>query len=242
MKNIFVWNKKSKVHVDVFLKNKQIADFPIDHVSRYLPNWFKKLKPKLQTIENNNQILRSTFKLCDGFQYMLKDTYVLPMWTDFSVTVDEYGRYKYIFPTPDINYGVTEHAPEQTGNSFDPMVHAKLHSPYLLSTKEDIKFHFCQAIWSQTHFVGDLWLPPATVKFTHQMSTHINMFMKRDRQYFFEAGMAMMYIVPMTEKLIEFKTHVLPSHEYDDLLISLYPNKFNNTYKETIRRRNEKGR
>lgn len=236
MKNIFFWHKRTKVHVDVFVKNKQIADYPIDHVSRYLPMWFKNLKPKSKESDFLNTITRSTFKVCDGFQYMMKDTYVLPMWTDFSIMVQSDGAYNYVFPAPEFDFGSSQHPPEQIGHAFDPMIHFKLHTPHLLSTKEDIKFHFGQATWSHQHFNGDLILPPATVKFTHQMVANLNMFLKIDRQYLLEAGMAMMYIIPMTEREVEFKTHVLSNSEYDDLRVSTYPNKFHGFYKDKLKR------
>lgn len=236
MKSFWIWSKKPKIIIDVILDNKRIAEFPISHVYDYLPSWYKRLKPTMNVMDNGQNIERPTFKRCDGMRYMLNNTFALPMWSDLSVTVDNNGNSSWTYPSASFNHGISQHTGEQLGNSFEPMVNVKINSPHRLYTKSNVKFFCSQATYSHNEYGGKLIVPPAVVEFRHNSTSHINTLMEKNYQYKFYAGQAMMYITPMTESLVEFKTQVVSIDEYQKLVNESMPHKFINSYKDRIRR------
>lgn len=226
------FKKVNEIVVDVFVNNERIAHYPILPVARYLPQWFKDISSTKMVCENGSSIERPTFKRCDGMQNMLHKSFALPMWADLSINIDEHGVCSWVYPNSVYDFGLSNNNVQLFDDAFNPMVSVKIHSPYLLKAKDDIKFFCSQAVYSHNNIVGNLIIPPATVDYKYQTGTHINTILKKGEQYNFFAGQAMMYITPMTEQKVKFKTHVISTSEYKRIEDSSMPHKFIGSYKE----------
>lgn len=228
---MIIWNKKKKITVDAFTKDEFIASTPIAPTSKYLPDWYKKLKNK-HTVNDNGIILQTpTFKTCDGMLDNIKKSFTIPMWADLYIKVDPQGFYGFKYPGSQYNYGIEHHGAWQVANSFDPMMHVKIHSPWILKEKTGVEFYQSQAFYSFNSFAGECLIPPGVVNYKYQNSTHINMFLKKDKQYKFDVGMGMMYLHPLTEHDVEIKTHVIDETEYNKLASNMWPT-FEGGYKK----------
>lgn len=230
------WTKKKKIVVDAFVDNENIAEFPIESTSKYLPEWFLKLKPTHQLESDGHELLATTFKRCDGMLGLINKTFTLPMWSDLSIKTEDDGNYRWKYPSGAYNYGVEHHPNYQLNGAFDPLVHVKIKSPWVLKEKTGIQFLQSRAFYS---FNEDTWIaiPPGVVDYKYQHSTHINVFLERNNQFLFEAGQPLMYITPLTEKDVEIKTHVVSAEEYKSLVKRSVPNTFIDFYKKTKKRR-----
>jgi hypothetical protein len=223
--------KKKKIIVDAFTDNDIIAKNPISPTAKNLPSWYKKLKPSLNINDNGHNVSIPTFKRCDGMADLIGNSFTLPMWADISIVVDEHGAYQWKYPSQPFNFGVEQHAEFQMDSAFSPFVHMKIVSPWFLKEKTGVNFYQTQAFYSTNHLTGDVVMPPGVLNYKFQNSTHINMFLQRDRHYLFEAGQGMTYLIPITENEVEIKTHVISEQEYKKMAVAQYGFKFMGSYK-----------
>ena len=225
------WTKKKKIVVDAFTDNENIAKYPISPTTKNLPEWYKKLKPNHRINDDGHELLVSTFKRCDGMIDLISNTFTFPMWADLNIIVDDKGFFSWKYPASPYNMGMEQHPSYQIQGAFDPLVHAKIMSPWFLREKTGVQFYQTQAFYSFNEFGGNVLIPPGVVNFKHQVGTNINTFLHRQRQYFFNAGQPMMYLIPMTENEVEIKTHVISQQEWIKIGKSSAPNKFMDAYK-----------
>lgn len=211
------WMKKKTIIVDAFTDNIIVAKNPISPTVKNLPAWYKKLKPTFDINDNGHKLSFSTFKRCDGMLDLIGNSFTLPMWADLSVVVDENGGYQWKYPSQHCNFGVENHAEIQTDSAFSPFVHMKILSPWVLREKTGVSFYQTQAFYSLNELTGSVIMPPGVVNYKYQNSTHINMFLQRNKHYLFEAGQGMTYLIPITENEVEIKTHVVSTQEYKQL-------------------------
>ena len=225
-----LWMKKKKIVVDAFIDNDIIAKYPITQSSANPPPWYKKLKSTIEINDQGHELQIPTFKRCDGMLDLLKYSFTLPMWADLSLVVEEDGRFHWKYPSQPYNFGLEQHPEFLMESAFNPLVHAKIMSPWLLGEKTGINFYQTQAVYSFNK-CPEVLIPPGVVNYKYQNSTHINGFFARGKSYFFKAGQPMMYLIPMTEDKVEVKTHVLSTEEYNRKLKLSAGNKFIGSYK-----------
>ena len=225
------WLKKKKVVIDAFTDNDIVATQPITESVKNIPDWYKKLKPTIEVSGEGHTLNIPTFKRCDGFLDLLRNSFTIQMWADLSFHVDSEGRYNWKYPSNQFNFGVDQHPDFLMDSAYAPLVHAKILSPWFLKETKGINFYQTQAFYSFNEFGGNVLIPPGIVNYKYQQSTHINMFLARNKTYMFNAGQPMMYLVPMTEDKVEIKTHVVSTAEYKRITDMSAGNKFLGSYK-----------
>lgn len=225
------WLKKKKIVIDAFTDNDIVATHPITESSKNLPVWYKKLKPTIEVSGDGHTLNIPTFKRCDGFSDLVRNSFTIQMWADLSFHTDSEGRYNWKYPSNQFNFGVDQHPDFLMESAYAPLVHVKILSPWYLRETKGINFYQTQAFYSFNGFGGDVLIPPGVVNYKYQQSTHINMFLARNKTYMFNAGQPMMYLVPMTEDKVEIKTHVVSTAEYKRITNMSAGNKFLGSYK-----------
>lgn len=229
---MFHWIKRKKVIVDAFTHSDVIAMSPIIPASKALPDWFKKLKTTIDVDAGGLFNKMPTFKRCDGMTDLIKGTYVMPMWADLSIVTFKDGRWHWKFPSDIYNYGLQEFPNSLMDSAFSPLMHIKINGPWLLEEKTGVNFFQTQATYSHNNIASNIVIPPGVTNYKYQKSLNINTFLARDKQFFFPAGMPMMYIVPMTEYEVEIKTHVVSIEEWRKKDVTTAVHKFMGGYKE----------
>lgn len=188
-----------------------------------LPEWFKSIQ------KNKSQTLRS----CPGFIEMFKDSIVIPLWTDISITYK--GNRLIKVEIPGINPGtegmyIEQHHPDQWGDGFKNSMHLKIINNWYIKCDEMTPFMMHDPTWHKENV--DQWtVLPGVLEFQAQHAAHINMllpFVEEETTVNFEAGTAIAYLTPMIDTSPVIKTKWLPFEEFISLKQHVFT--FNNLY------------
>jgi len=216
-----IWLPKKKLVVDTFTANTTAYElFPIDYAIKFVPEWWKNA-PKEYEVKNLHPA--STIKRCPAIINQYKHGLILPLWSDFAIATRGGTNWEVQFSDPQAN--IEPHDSRQWDMYADPkeFKHLKLMSPWAMKTKEDVSWTYSKPMWSFP--AGDnLVIASGIVEFKTQSSTHINMLMplaERD-PYILQAGQPMAQIIPLTDKDIELRTHLISLDEFK----AKYTNRF----------------
>ncbi len=220
-----------------FKKNKELVlNFYTDHNGAYnffkpkeskhfWPEWWKKL-PRI--IEDD--IPRSTMKTCDGFVRLYKNSLIIPLWSDLFVEIykDENHQGGYNYQFADQISSAVHHNREQFVDFLPGSVHLKIHNPWLITCDEEVNFLIMAPFWNHPNNTN-LVICPGMVEFKYQVHCHINTFFlfNGDRSTFtIEAGSPITQIIPITERPVVIKHHLLSRQEMLNLHHRTYSNSF----------------
>lgn len=213
--------KQKKVVVDCFVNVPMIAEqFPIQRALPAAPAWWRKLPPTYDYTASQFGITRKapTMKFCSGFLDLHKKSWVLPLWTDLILRTFETGEYRYLTAYETFNGTVSQHNPEQTNSHFTNFIHLKISSPWYFFEPKGVQFAFVSADWSLLENYPAVRPLPGIVEYEKNHATHINMFLpKRDGQYEFPAGLPLIYLIPLTERPVEFRAQLVSELEYQEI-------------------------
>lgn len=237
--NLFFFKKK-KIVVDAFTKISGVKDlYPIQESTKFLPEWWRSLPSSYsKTDQFGITVDHSTIKRCDGFTGFYKNGFVIPMWIDTIIKTTAQGQWAYRLASNDPDTVINSHEKLEFGEAFNNLIHLKIHSPWLLSEKSGCQFYFSSPFWNQIESLGTWYTPPGVVNYKHQSSTHINLlFPKQDTQLTISAGAPMVYMVPLTDKEVELKCHLVSAEEYNQIYLRNYMGSFLGSYKKNKKNR-----
>jgi hypothetical protein len=206
------FRKPKQVVVDCFTVEPIVKDlFSVQKANKFYPDWWKSL-PNSYTTPNMLGEL-GTMKGCTGFTDLFKNSFSVPLWSDFKLTVDENKNFAYQFA--DQKSGLVLHDKQQRQGFMPSYEHIKFIAPWQLVCKEDVQFVVMQPVWSQTGLEKFI-TPAGMVNFKYQHNVNINLFFPTDTEgtYIFEAGQPILNIVPITEREVEFRTHTVSESEW----------------------------
>lgn len=232
--------KKNKIVVDCFVVEPIIHDlFSVQKSSKFYPDWWKQLPNSYQS--GNSLGETGTMKGCTGFTDLFANSFTVPMWSDFKLRIDDQNHFVYQFA--DQKSGLVLHDRQQRAGLMPEHEHIKFLAPWQVVTKDDLKFVVMQPIWNQNG-LEQFITPPGMVNFKYQHNVNINLFFKPDRPgvYTFEAGQPILTIVPLTEKKVEFKNHLISESEWMRINNIHSQVKFSDKYKFIKRSYEKKGK
>ena len=217
MFDIFI--KRKKIVVDCFTTNIDAHDvFPIQLAHKFYPNWWKKL-PSSFPVETTNgvQMEQKTMKACSGFINHYQKGFVLPLWSDVVIQTqaDAMGN-SYSYQYADGHSEVGVHPVDQMGREFESLVHVKLVSPWRIREKTGVEFMYMEPTWNYPGDLCSMSTPPGTIEYKYQHTSSVNMFLQKGRKYSFSAGRAMAHIIPLSDKDVEVKCHLVSPLEMDN--------------------------
>jgi hypothetical protein len=231
---MFFFIKKSKIIVDSFTCNKWAYEvFPIKKSNEFYPEWLKNTPKEYVSKIAPIPTIRSCQALIENFKIGL----IIPMWSDFKFKADETG-YEYEFA--DKKSTLSSHDSKQWDKFADPKIfnHIKLHSPYLLKTKENISWNFTYPFWNNGIQLN-YFFTPGIDNYKYQHSTNLSMFIHSKSDFFIKAGDPIVHLIPLTEKNIEIRNHLIEEKEYIKMHDYLYPS-FIHKYINSVRSKNKK--
>lgn len=217
--------KRSKIVVDCFTFNPIAYDlFPIQTAINFIPDWWKNA-PKEYTVRDLHPT--STIKRCPGIVNQYKYGFIIPLWSDLAIATRGNDDWEIQFSDP--RTSIESHNPQQWASYADPnkFFHAKLKSPWAIKTKQEVYWSYSKPLWNFAPD-DDLYISSGTLEFKNQNSSHINIFIPKARRdsRVISAGQPMIHAVPMSDKNIEIKTHLIDEQEYN----SKYTNQFNYSF------------
>jgi hypothetical protein len=199
------------IHLDCFTASVNAYKFaPIEPANRFIPDWWKAI-PKTHT---NDGIEMGTMKTCAGFIDLYGKGVMLPMWSELVVRLQEDGYYQYNFG--DLASSAEFHNPAQVGTLLEKFsaIHLKIHSPWLFECKESVSWHFAHPVWNQAAM--DYCVLTGVVDYKYSTSTNINVLFRRTNNVVtFEHGDPLAHIIPLSERPLRIKNHLISQEEYD---------------------------
>ena len=201
-----IFKKSTTITLDCFTPIPEIPDlFPIKRSSEFIPDWFKNLEPTVPW----QGMDRGTMKLCPGVSEYYKMGFIIPSWREFKIEMN--SGIPNVLPD-----GCADiHNPVQWGKGLDGYGHIKLVSPWRIKEKTGAKFLFTNAFWQkQKH---QYFVPNGVVEYKHQSTTNVNMVISKNsfpKDFMINAGDPLVQCIPLSDKRIEIKLHVIDPIEY----------------------------
>jgi hypothetical protein len=228
------WFKKKPIVVDCFVNDANVFNhFKPDKAVKFLPAWWKKIPKEL--IVEDNFFPYPTMKKCDGFINLYKQGIILPMWNDLALEVGPEGSTDFKWQFADFHSQLNFHAPEQSNYFINPedTLHVKILSPWKIKTSEDILWHCNDVFWNQINMFRRVC--PGVISFKYQHATHINLVIKRgpikrvETIPFLEP---MLHLIPITERPVDLRHHLLTDEEFKRLTAREKPLAFTCNYEK----------
>jgi hypothetical protein len=181
------------------------------------PDWWKSIPSKFSIEEESGIMVEAaTMKRCIGFLDLFKNSFTLPLWSDLRIDNSQKGL---MWHFVDGDSSITSHNPAQWGYNFPDLRHIKIMCPWIVKEKTGCNFLYMQSTWSMLDTESrEIVIPPAIVNFKHQHVLHVNTFLPaKDKSYLFQVGTPLVYLIPMTEHEVEFKSHCIDVNEYQTM-------------------------
>ena len=230
-----------KITLECFTSNAGIHElFPISPTKKYIPEWFKDMRPTVMVENFGIEQDAPTLKRCDGLAKLHNNGWILPIWADFLIETTKDGEYKWACPgaPKDDEFRestIDHHIKKQLGNMFDDYVHMKIIVPWYLREKTGVDFYFSGNTWGTIQYWDDIIIMPGILNFKDQHSAHINMFVKKERSIMLEHNTPLIYCVPLAEVKLEVKNYLATDQEYKHLKQLGYGFSFTGVYKKKLK-------
>jgi len=238
--------KKGVVTLDCYTKRKDVYEYSrIKRGINSYPDWWKNL-PKSGYADVNgapNIDPDLTMRSCAGFIDLFKNSWSMPLWCDFRI-VDaginaEHTQVVYADRISEADF----HGHYQYGDLCDPAKyqHIKILSPWLMFCNSDVDWAWMPPVWHTIEY-DQLNFLPAVANFRANHISHINFFLRRmdePSSLTIPFGTPIQHFVPLTERRVEVKCHLVDEAEYKKLEdVSCHRFKFLNDY--SLRKRLKK--
>jgi hypothetical protein len=218
-----IFFKKSTIVLDCFTHRKEVYEFaPIKNIRDSIPKWWKNL-PHLKNA-NCFETFTRNMRSCPGFLRTFDSGFVIPLWSDLQIEIGRENESNYRWQFSDLKSSASEHPPEQWGDFVDSTKyqHIKLNTPWLLKTKNKCGFMWVGAQW---HGIGlddldGMHVVNGVDEYYYQHSTTINMLFRRkleEKLYHISFGQDLVYGIPLSDKKVIIKTHLISKSEYDNI-------------------------
>lgn len=200
-----MWIKKPII-VDCFTDKQHVYDFAkVDRGIRFMPEWWKNMPPTY--LSNNQFTVNPTIKRCPGFINYYKNSFVVPLWSDLGVDTRDGIAWQF----SDQQSVAELHPQEQLGPLLPGYQHIKLLNPWLMQCNEPVEFLADSLLYSMPE---DVLGSPGIIEFFYQTGANINLFFRRGNLYNLQHGTPLLSLIPLTERKVEFKCHLVTPLEW----------------------------
>jgi len=209
--------------------------YPIKRSSHYTPDWWQTLNSVESVMQRNGITVNvPTMKTCTGIVELFKNSWTIPLWSDFKIKTGADGSFGFVSPTKlseqiIFSEPIECHDSYQYNHAFKKLIHLKFISPWLMYEKTGVNFLLMGADWTMFDKHPELKILTGILSFHIPATSNINCFLpKQNDEFLLEAGTPLAYLIPITERKVEFKTHVITEPEYKKIATSgrFYLNKF----------------
>lgn len=203
-------------------------NYPITKSNKFFPEWFKQLDSKgsfnMETLE-----FTSTMKGCVGMVNTFSKGVMIPLWSDiaFLSAGKDSGLEEYKWRFADGMSEAEWHPQEQRGSYLptSDYCHMKIVSPWAFDCEEDIEWLWQQPVWNQDNPEQAITLP-GVVNYKNISDTNINLMVPRtanENFKVFTAGSPLVQIIPLTERKLEVKCHLVSKTEWQTIMLAKSP-------------------
>ena len=150
-------------------------------------------------------------KLCSGFLEHYEKGMVIPMWSDLAIKT---GKETYTYQFSDRTSSCDHHQKSQRRGFWEDHMNIKIISPWLLKSEKDVSFTFAFPLYNHVK-KPNFEMATGTVNFYYQHATHVNLLVKDDQEIFIPFRQPLLHIIPLTERKIEIRRHMVSMSEYE---------------------------
>jgi hypothetical protein len=215
------FHRTPEINLDCFTTDQHAYNLtPIIYANKTKPQWFKEIPLPKKHVEidyENKQTKHRNLRSCHGFLEFYKKGVVLESWCDMAFKSEGNGSITYYVSGPK---EPVSHDTEQYGNAFPKYVNVKLRSPWQFVCSEDVPFLFVGAEWALGDYGFKVLPGVVDLKFSGQGNFFI-MIPRNTEEFFIRSGQPLIHIIPLTEKKLKHKNHLLTQAEYNKKFI--YP-------------------
>lgn len=224
--------KKSEIILDAFTSHAGVYEhFPVQQSTNLLPNWWRSLPKTLETVKYGIFHNQSTMKKCDGFLDLYKNSFMIPNFSDVIIQTYDDGRWDAIYSADNMPQMIS-HTREQYGPEFDNHIHIKVDTPWVFKESTGINFYFGDPFWNRIKTLNKYSVCSGVVNYKYQCNTSVNMLLpKQENRIEIAAGEPMAVIIPLTEKKVVVKTHLVDISEIEKMYQRHYVSSFMGKYK-----------
>jgi len=234
--------KPSTITIDLFTNNSAVYEYFKPLSSReFLPNWWKNISPTIErSTDFGLKFKAPTIKYCDGLKSFYDKGIILPLWSDLIIETEIDGSWRYQYSANETR-PIEYHSKDQLGPSFDKFIHCKLMSPWLIEEHTGLDFLYTEPTWNLLEYIHSLKILPGVVNFKHQCSTHVNVLLpKQQRRIEIENGTPLAHIIPLKDKKINIKHHLISTDEFDKKVLKTgYHSSWVGKYKRNVLRKKD---
>jgi hypothetical protein len=216
---------------------------PIEKAVKFVPKVWKQI-PK--TVIPEGSVKHSaTMKSCAGFIDLYKSGFIVPMWCDLDLEIGKIGSGYHSYQYSDGQSIAQAHPQFQRGNMYpeEKYQHIQLHNPWVFYCDKDIDFVLTEPTWNidSPEVVKIL---PGILNFKYQSGCNINMIWTRQVNktfYTVDFNQPIAHLIPVTEKKVELKMHLVSSEKFRALGSRISGIKFINKYATAKKIMQERG-
>jgi len=207
------WNKKEKHKITFNNRRQKLIDL-------LPPTFGMKNTPAWWTIKSNT---KPHITSCPGIVELYKRAITIPLWIDYEFELCDNNitniNVPGVHPNNIYEY-VVGHHPDQYNNAYNDYHHVKLINPWLIEMSTVVPFLLIDATWNRDSF-DDYTIPSGILEFKYQHSCHINIFIKKNKEYKkikMSAGSKFVQLIPLEDKNIEIEYKKIDQEQFFDLM------------------------
>lgn len=224
------------IKLDCFISESDIFHSePIDKAEKFLPDWWKKLPGSY--LDQNQFIETPTIKGCPGLVDYFKYGFMIPLWSDLKIYIGNNELAESQWQFADNRSNMVIHDKKQRGDFLtDKTTHFKIVSPWRIVCSESLPWICSIPTWSQSKSI-DFFGVTGVINFFYNHDTNINFFVQHnttDRIINIEKGLPMFHCIPLTQRPIQIRTHLVDAKDMYKKAPLYYRGSFTNRYRKYV--------
>lgn len=219
---MFFFFKRPKIVVDCFTFSKSAYELhKIRKANCFFPETIKNLPSVVSTKYGNTniEVPTPTIKRCTGIKDLYSNGAIIPFWTEFFAEPSEYVAGNSNAGLISSPYSFTTHPTVQYPGIMEDFYHIKFMGVWNIKEKTGIDFLWISPTWNILNHTNDFLIPPASVNFNMVNQTNLNIFInKKCKKLHIASGTPIVHILPLTDKSVEYKCHLVSEQEFNDVV------------------------
>ena len=140
---------------------------------------------------------------------------MFPAWMQLKIKTFDRPDYAEIQTYPE-GSPVIPHDPQDYAHHKPNMFHGKVMSPWQIRDTSGTKWLWTSPQWHMTNPI-EYWTVPAISEFKYQHATITNLMVPFNTELYIEPGDPWLHLLPLTEKKIKLKTHLVSTEELNKM-------------------------
>jgi hypothetical protein len=225
--------KRPEIHLDVFTNRRDVIEYaPIVNGMDVIPDWWKNLPKTI--IHDNSFFPSATMKTCVGMYDYYNKSVAVPLWSDLHIKT-EGSMYNWQFSDNTTKAEVHNPKEYQGFSLTEKYGHLKIHSPWLLSTKEDLNWVYTQPLYNRSSAV-DYSMAQGLLNFKRQPAAHLQLFINLENNKQFVIPFRTIFLLtPMSDKKVVVHRHLITNEQFASKASLATPSTTVNKYKTQIK-------